>query len=31
MNLSNTQLFYGLKEDEITSLLGCLNAEKTQL
>lgn len=28
MNLSNTQLFYGLKEDEITSLLGCLNAEK---
>ena len=28
MNLSNTQLFYGLKEDEITSLLDCLNAEK---
>lgn len=28
MNFSNTQLFYGLKEDEITSLLGCLNAEK---
>lgn len=28
MNLSNTRLFYGLKEDEITSLLGCLNAEK---
>lgn len=28
MNLSNTQLFYGLKEEEITSLLGCLNAEK---
>lgn len=28
MNLSNTKLFYGLKEDEITSLLGCLNAEK---
>lgn len=28
MNLSNSQLFYGLKEDEITSLLDCLNAEK---
>lgn len=28
MNLSNIQLFNGLKEDEITSLLGCLNAEK---
>ncbi len=28
MNLSNTQLFCGLKEDEITSLLGCLDAEK---
>lgn len=28
MNLSNTKLFYGLKEDEITSLLDCLNAEK---
>ncbi len=28
MNLSNTQLFYGLKEDEITSLLGCLKTEK---
>lgn len=28
MNLSNTQLFYGIKEDEIKSLLSCLNAEK---
>lgn len=28
MNLFNTQLFDGLKEDEITSLLGCLDAEK---
>ena len=26
MNLSNTQLFRGLEEAEITSLLGCLNA-----
>lgn len=26
MNLSNTQLFRGLEESEITSLLGCLNA-----
>lgn len=28
MNLSNTQLFYGLKEEEIESLLGCLSVEK---
>ena len=28
MNLSNIQLFQGLKEDEITSLLSCLNAER---
>lgn len=28
MNLSNTQLFRGLEEEEIRSLLGCLNAEK---
>ncbi len=28
MNLSNTQLFYGLKEEEVESLLGCLSAEK---
>lgn len=27
MNLSNTQLFYGLKEEEVESLLGCLSAE----
>ena len=26
MNLSNTQLFRGLEEHEITSLLSCLNA-----
>ncbi len=26
MNLTHTQLFQGLKESEITSLLGCLNA-----
>ena len=26
MNLSNTQLFRGLKEEEITSLFRCLNA-----
>ena len=25
MNLSNTQLFRGLEEHEITSLLSCLN------
>lgn len=28
MNLSNTQLFWGLEEQEISSLLSCLNAEK---
>ena len=28
MNLSNTQLFRGLKETEITALLDCLNAVK---
>lgn len=28
MNLSNSQLFYGLKEEEVESLLGCLSAEK---
>ena len=28
MNLSNTQLFQGLQEQEITLLLDCLNAVK---
>ena len=28
MNLSNTQLFRGLKEAEITSLLECLHTAK---
>ena len=28
MKLSDTQLFRGLGEDEITSLLSCLNAVK---
>lgn len=28
MNLANTQLFYGLTEEEITSLLGCMDAER---